>query len=118
MFAAGLLIWANTHEHERRDFLGRFGDSNTPIDWEVGYSSRCLTCQYGWPYPAVYFGAYLRPDGSFIKGMPNTITGKSQYLIPDYPTVIWDVAIALAILFAVWFVLEWLIRRRAARKGE
>ena len=28
-----------------------------------------------------------------------------------------DIAVALAILFAGWFMCEWWIRRRAARKG-
>ena len=34
-----------------------------------------------------------------------------------YSMVLLNAIIALAILLAVWFLCEWLIRRRAARKG-
>ena len=91
MLVAGALIWAN--------ITARLGlvEGKKGREWFV--------VSYGWPLGAVHRVAFWYEDNE------------------EYPPRIWvpgvvvDIAVALAILFAVWFFCEWLIRRRATWKG-
>jgi len=100
MFVAGALIWANVRA------------SSTPVYVEFPYKicpnpdgfggwieeirvRKIQSNQFGWPLPTV-------------KGTLEQYWNRTNIAM--------NVLVALTILFAVWFVLEWLIRRRAARK--
>ena len=102
MFVAGALIWANIPGPEsivQADRMGR------PRD--VYYHLR--TC--GWPLSATYIAKYTwGPNADVFSG------GRYPDSIPPQ-TIIVNVAVGLATLFAVWFLCEHLIRCRAARKG-
>jgi len=93
MFVAGVLVWINTME--RTHDFGEF-----PWNWHVS--------DYGWPAPALHSKHLIRE-------------GTSKLISPKYEVIYGlaavDVFLAAFILFAVWFLCEWLIRRRAARKG-
>ena len=88
MFVAGALMWANAP--------GRRYDS-VP----------------GWPFPVEKTG-----NGPFdeiargVMGMPEFIYSRLFEI-----SIVLDAMIGLSILFAVWFICERLIRRRAARKA-
>jgi len=87
MFAAGLLMWANTLD------TGRIFE-----DADIQYYG------FGWPLPAVFV-----PDGERLL----TRTFSNVY----YPTFTIDLIIAIVFLFSVWYMCESLIRRRALKKG-
>jgi|SRR5579862_60054 len=94
MFVAGGIIWANVR-------LSIYGI-------------------YGWPWAAIWSDVPIwkrKPAITVATGVPfpSDMTFKNVY---DARAISVDVAVALAILFAVWFLCEWLIRRRAARKGD
>jgi len=88
MFVAGGLMWANVY--------GRCVEQ-----W-----NECCQFEHGWPF-----------DGAFHT--VEIIKGGETYP-PEFRTLplIFNALIALSILFAVWFLCEWLIRRRDARKGR
>ena len=104
-FVAGELMWANVKPY------------TTQIFDDVLKVTDTLYC-YGWPYCTVvevrqtqwtwsddvdYYWAFNEINGH------NMIVYKKLFLF--------DVAAVLTILFAVWFLCEWIIhRRRAARK--
>ena len=66
----------------------------------------------GWPCVTEWIdiGAFHK-DGTIVY----KLVSKSPQ--PYYSSVVVDIFVAFSILFAVWFLCEWLIRRRAARKG-
>jgi|SRR5579862_2975580 len=94
MFVAGGLIWANVNG--RRILIG-----GPFIGTEQNYGWPCLITEP--------FTRYIteRRDGTWDESLPDI----------SYSGVAVDLAVSVAILFAVWFTCEWLIRRRAARKG-
>ena len=89
MFVAGALMWANVNERA---------------------SSDKVCSLYGFPFDANYvlLNEVDEVDGELVPVF-------RPYLV-SIP-LIENGLIALAILFAVWFLCEWLIRRRATRKG-
>ncbi|HLX62998.1 MAG TPA: hypothetical protein VKX17_17135 [Planctomycetota bacterium] len=62
-----------------------------------------MIIRFGWPEAAVQQEILL--DGS------------TPIYIKDYESLFIDLMTAFIILTAVWFLCEWLIRWRAARKG-
>src|ERR1043165_9561061 len=93
MIAAGGLIWANVRE---RKII-------SPSSF-IGPSFYQLEGLHGWPWHA-------------LRVNPNIDNSKRGNIVYDSSMIVWDAMAAIAILFAVWFVCEWLIRHRAARKG-
>jgi hypothetical protein len=65
----------------------------------------------GWPLPAIRWGK------QFFKTKPAWNRGNELYDIWLVFGFI-DLAVALLILFSVWYACEWLIRRRALKKGQ
>jgi hypothetical protein len=104
MFVAGALIWANT-----KWIIIKVGESLvdrtqiTPWLEVEGYNTVTL---YGWPLPA-YAKVY------WVGGIGSYENSKIGY---TYVTI--DVVIAVIGLTAVWFLCEWLIRRRAAEAAR
>jgi hypothetical protein len=96
MFTAGALMWANV----------------TPckvIIWP-------FLAQYnGWPFTAIGDTIILPDAKNDSKQFIYIISGTSQFII--YWRLCLDIAIALLILSSVWYACEWLIRRRALKKG-
>jgi len=88
LFVAGGIIWANV-----------IGGYEAWIDYFEGREmwKDPSVSEYGWPTPAFWYS-------------------KQWYRI-EYENVGLDIIAALILLYAVWFVCEWLIRWRAARKG-
>jgi hypothetical protein len=104
MFVAGGIIWANVrdsltlseHEHWKR-----YRDSQMEFGGKFYWTRNS---EHGWPFTVVIVSeSNYKPD--------------PRYERPYYLMAAVDLAVALAILFAVWFLCEWLARRRAARKG-
>jgi hypothetical protein len=92
MFVAGGLIWANRIEKLS--------------------TSRIEFAEYthaGWPFWALNHIHLIDPYG--IERI-----GKTDMYFIVYPGLIENLSVAALILFSVWFLCEWLIRRRAARK--
>ncbi len=90
MFVAGGIIWANALQ----------SDGSSPEGAYRRYT-------YGWPlefYHRQFYGDILLEA-----------TWGVYY---PYARIIIDLVVALAILFSTHFLCEWLIRRRAARKGS
>jgi hypothetical protein len=89
MFAAGGLMWLNVDIHSDCKF-------------------------FGWPYDVVAWSdAYCLFDNA-----PDAIV-LGHHLIIATNRIMWfsDISFILAILFSVWYACEWLIRRRALKKG-
>ena len=124
MFVAGGLMWANVTER-REQIVGNFFSNDIPVkvrcdvtelmflqrtdrDLWQGYRE----WNYGWPYTAMlYQGIVYLHRNRDMEGWKDV---RAQF---NYPSLIINVVVALTALFAVWFLCEWLIRRRAARKG-
>jgi len=68
------------------------------LSYKTGHIHGELTYFYGWPCNSVT----IRPSGQWFL---------------YYKPAITDIVIAVNILISVWYTCEWLIRRRAARKG-
>jgi|SRR5579862_335837 len=136
MFVAGGLIWANVYERGV-DVLGEAWTVNLGIPSRrpakeseffatktFKYWSGKKLHEHGWPFDAMQNGSeiLIESDGKMV-----SITTRHNDELIKYPNllpaewrtgpIIYDALIALLILFAVWFLCEWLIRRRAARKG-
>ena len=94
MIAAGIVLWANTGGRASPNIKGYSGGG-----W--------LEQRYGWPSEAAR--TYLPVEG----GEWSIETSDTVWRIQG---VAIDLAVALVILFAVGFVCERLIRRRAAQK--
>jgi uncharacterized membrane protein len=103
MFVAGALIWANCSE---RIHNSHFHDSKNFIDVDLRIFER------GWPITADTW-ILDRTDSNDFSGQLNV--DKWNIRITKY--IIIDVLIAITTVFIVCFLCEWLIRRRAARKG-
>ena len=93
-FVAGALIWANVGPYEL-PLMDR---------WRLGPRTLRL---YGWP---------LCVNRYSISSMMGSDTAQYHGLSEERIAV--NVVVAIAILFATWFICEWLIRRRAARKDS
>lgn len=102
MFVAGVLIWANIPGPEtivQADRMGR------PVD--VFYHLR--TC--GWPLRMTYISRYTSgPNSDIFSGGRYEDSVHVGKLLVNF-------AVGVAIFAIVWFSSEWLIRRRAMRKG-
>jgi|SRR5579862_5858541 len=105
MFAAGGLIWGNVTPNKLRDFT-------CGADYGI---------EYGWPN-----GAYkeLRHVVVTQANNANPFNSCDTLLSERRPEIEWsfagitiDIAVAIAILFAVWFVCERWIAWRAGRKS-
>ena len=85
MFLAGVLMWVNSIA--RWDFRREGAD---------GYLLTTVNA-YGWPLDAI------------------TVTTRGAIVNPalfEYFSLWIDLSVSLVILFAAWFLCEWLIRRR------
>jgi hypothetical protein len=92
MVVAGVLLWANT----------RIGELTTNF-----HGTHARYQSYGWPNPAPLRIIEYRHEATDPSFVPIYFLNE---LVPDFIT-------AWMILFATWFICEWPIRRRAARKG-
>ena len=90
MFVAGGIMWANMHV--------RMTGEMWKGEW-IPYPG------FGWPAVSV----------RQITSGDRPIGVETDDLLSRYAFI--DLAVALAILFTVWFLCEWLIRLRAAKKG-
>ncbi len=95
MFVAGGLMWANTRINNVR-----------PDYWAAPSLPSNRIYSYGWPQNAEAVHVHIAGGETIIKERRWAEMG-----------CVLNGAAALFILFAVWFLCEWLIRRRAARKG-
>jgi hypothetical protein len=102
MFMAGVLIWANVRSQIM--FFNKH--------LEAGIQSADAVFEYrGWPYTvwnSLVDKDNLRYEGVVRRYGPASITYKNAGK---------NAALAIATLFAVGFLSEWLIHRRASRKG-
>ncbi|HLX62574.1 MAG TPA: hypothetical protein VKX17_14955 [Planctomycetota bacterium] len=125
MFVAGGLIWANANGR-RVDGQG-VAFKNDPLEWHDDITESEFFAQQrfqewygdrrverGWPINAMQTGeqVYIDRDGRREKMVPIALPSVWRTAL-----IIANALIALAILFAVWFLCEWVIRRRTARKG-
>lgn len=89
-----VLTWANMRG-EKLSGSSTIYESNTSPPVASGYINwEFMT--YGWPSHGVLY----QPDATQVR----------------YQYIFVDVLVALVLLSAVWFLCEWLIGRRAARK--
>jgi len=91
MITAGVLIWANAGK--QRETVGPGG---TPWFFQA----------YGWPKEVGWTLTIMDEPIKKMRSMPI-----------EWGNGAIDLAVTLSILSAVWFLCEWWIRRRAARKG-
>jgi len=109
MFVAGGLIWANVTPSVF-EFGGTIIEKKGYLDFKGDIVRRSV---FGWPWIAYevrteYQYYYTDPRYPEVRFDPSKKWNEKS--------IFCDIALALAILFAVWFLLEYLIRRRAARK--
>ena len=96
MFVAGVLMWP----------ILEFPERTTDVYGNDNFS-------YGWPLLAMTTWKHRNFDGWEPKYLPSN-RGDSEI---SYVVITVDALVAFAILFVVWFLCEWQIRRHAARKG-
>jgi len=107
MFVTGALIWANLNE--------RIEHTIQQCTFDEGATFRDVysTCKYfGWPYEGLMTFRWGLDPPEKVATPPN-----SGHFTFFYTKIAVDVMIYIWILIAVWFVCEFLIPRRAARKG-
>ncbi len=96
MFVAGALIWANSIDR-RTDLL-----LEGTVHWPCAGK--------GWPFIA-YINVACEVK---VAAVPND---QGEGPIIYYSSAITDLAISMGLILMTWFLCEWLIRRRAARKA-
>jgi len=97
MFVAGGLIWANVRASW--NYVRSFDN----ITW--------TNREFGCPFTGVYYFEHINQDNpEYVESI--------RFYTPSYIQIALNLIIAFLILFACWFICEWLIRRRAARKGD
>jgi hypothetical protein len=102
MFVAGGILWANITPRITRCIT---------VHEKFKNEMECLNLSYGWPREVYFEGDFIISDSD------KPFRGALNYIpIQLAKRLSVNVAIALAILFSVWFACEWRIRRRAARK--
>jgi hypothetical protein len=94
MFVAGFFIWANVNAFVVTKVV------RTQLEFSE--------TRIGWPYSLTY---EQKVNGAVLP-VPWEVLW-----IPLIIVLLVDALIALGSLLVVWFLCEWLIRRRAARKG-
>lgn len=112
---AGCLLGANLRARYRL----------VPGDSDFGISDILWQHAYGWPIEALLvleqtgIGGEFRENGDVIaltgSKIPEPETGSSIWTVWFGYRIALDVLVAVAILLAVAFISEWLIRRREAR---
>jgi len=102
MFVAGGLIWANVR--------GTVSDFDDVIEIHTGETEHEIITEFGWPCNALTAISLTFSRGEKLVG----VAAQDNWTFTHAAA---DVFAALAILFAVWFICEWFIRRRAAGKG-
>ncbi|HLX61296.1 MAG TPA: hypothetical protein VKX17_08455 [Planctomycetota bacterium] len=108
MFAAGGIIWGNVREGKRYYIRHRVTTSFVHDNGSDDNQSREYYSMYGWPFVAFETNWFVKqrdPGGRVTDSYLKHWVSASLNLI-----------IALAILFAVWFVCETWIAWRAGRK--
>jgi len=120
MIVAGVLIWANVAPRQ-------FDDSRTFNNYEritagditgFFYYPSVWTTECGWPTTMSTKHTVLHSvkTPEFQEISVNSPRGILESREWHLGTII-NTVVALFILFLIWFACEWLIRRRAARKG-
>ena len=124
MFVAGGILWANltsrldkTFNVERAHFDGSFEDFKRHMqkgyhDWSIDPDTANFIESNGWPF------TFFTITKSYIAA--NNDPNYDQIVeqrTRSYSAACVDMFIAFAIIFVSWFLCEYLIRRRAARKG-
>jgi len=110
MFTAGALIWANTCTERIGEELNLGGfDRGKLVFNPSGIYSRE---KYGWPFHLRT--DYIRINSNITETAFALIFSQSEL---SYTRLALNCIIAFFALASVWFLCEWLIRRRAARKG-
>src|ERR1017187_4066860 len=96
MFAAGGLMWVNMRGYITSKYHSSDRDN--------------LITAYGWPYKALYLSKVI-----------NKYHDRENYIEYFGYTEYWmgalDAVVAFVIVVFIWFACEWLIRRRALKKG-
>ena len=122
-FTAGFLLWANLRErpddliaasstpHMRITSLGKLSDDAFIALKKKGSSFGYKDIQLGWPCDAMSYRweiDVLKTNQTYFKGkFDEELSGHSVFI---------NAFTALLILTATWFLCEFLIRRRSARK--
>ncbi|HLX59649.1 MAG TPA: hypothetical protein VKX17_00065 [Planctomycetota bacterium] len=101
MFVAGGLIWANVTVTESNYTSEGFKEGR----WN---KAEVYDRMYGWPDQFWQETLERGANGEYVPVVPVRYRRR---------IIVRNALVALAILFVVWFLCEWLIRRRAARKG-
>jgi hypothetical protein len=95
MFASGSLIWINLHPRVLKSaYIVAWGD------WK-GWTEGPLVRYLGWP--SFFSEQSIKPEGP---------------VIVHWWSLVFDVAVGLALLFLVWFLCEWWIWRRREARGR
>ena len=109
MFVAGGLIWANLFNKTRCGPIRLYYNGGY-TDYSSVLPDKTWTYPtYGFPFGAIVHDTYKNP---YFKDAPITVLWSEV----NYLNIFLDIGFALLILFTVWFLLEWLICRHAARK--
>ena len=102
MFVAGGLIWANVRECvETRNVYDSLG-----VHPAIKFYS------HGWPLPITY-----TVEGERRWRINHYVRSYGRFHLELYVAIPVDLLTAIGISYSTWFLCEWLIRRRAARKG-
>ena len=111
MFVAGGLIWANINHRKPVAIISNY-------DFSGGVSDPIISNQFaiGWPltFEKSEFSGWYKGNDALRSGVNLPLGGLHISGIPLFA----DLVVALAILFATWYICEWLIRRRSSRKGD
>jgi len=108
MFVAGGLNWANCGEW--KTYVRDYEVSGDTMEPHNTVRIRLI----GWPMQI-----HRLRRTAILYGPPTTYlwTDEPELYYNNWKTIPIDAAVALASLFAVWFLCEWRISRRTARKG-
>jgi hypothetical protein len=116
MFVAGVLLWANVQERALSFQSGQEAFSFSFIEYfstrrpyRIFASDQALyNKEYGWPVTAALSLVHASSERSTADIHQNRMLSYSRAVL--------NLAVALGILFVVWYLSEWWIRRRV-KKG-
>ena len=125
MFVAGGLVWVNVRQRDGMTIFHLGTNANPEYTFIIGneesyvhglkgeYWGGFKGYCYGWPCNIRSFPDKLMAEKTF-----NQKSIRVLYSDLHHQAIIINAIIGAAVLIAMWFLCEWLIRRRAARKSN
>ena len=126
MFVAGVVLWANINPRRVEDHGSAYLNDTRVVSKMTEFEFRASDynawsghriVEHGWPFDAVDVRSDVILYSARVQLRNTDPRVNPRPTIWRTGPIIYNALIAVGVLFSVWLLLEWLTRRRAARKG-